>query len=77
MGLQDFQQLENHLQQLEFKVWEHPNLKVRSLTLKNQFLKNGYCFHYLDLRCQHQYLFFNLRGTGAGGGVETVGFFGV
>ena len=53
VGLRDFQQLEDHLQHLEFKVWEHPNLKVRSLTLKDQFLKNCYCFHCLDLRCQH------------------------
>ena len=37
MGLQDFQLLEDHLQHLEFKVLEHPNLKVRSLTLKEQF----------------------------------------
>ena len=37
MGLQDFQQLQARLQHLEFKVWEHPNLKVRSLTLKDQF----------------------------------------
>ena len=34
MGLRDFQQLEDHLQYLEFKVWEYPNLKVRFLTLK-------------------------------------------
>nr|CAN80866.1 hypothetical protein VITISV_011910 [Vitis vinifera] len=27
MGLQDFQQLQHVLQHLEFKVWEHPNLK--------------------------------------------------
>ena len=38
MGLRDFQQLQDHLQHLEFKVWEHPNLKVSTLTLKNQFL---------------------------------------
>ena len=39
MGLRDFQQLQRHLQHFEFKVLEHPNLKVRTLTLKNQFLK--------------------------------------
>ena len=37
MGLRDFQQLQGHLQHLEFKVWEHPNLKVSTLTLKGQF----------------------------------------
>ena len=37
MGLRDFQQLQGHLQHLEFKVWEHPNLKVSTLTLKEQF----------------------------------------
>ena len=53
MGLQDFQQLQGHLQHLEFKVWEHPNLKVSTLTLKDRFLKNWYCFCCLILRCQH------------------------
>ena len=32
-------QLQFHLQHLEFKVWEHPNLKVSTLTLKDQFKK--------------------------------------
>ena len=41
MGLQDFQQLQGHLQQLEFKVWEHPNLKASTLTLKDQFKKKN------------------------------------
>ncbi|CBI31115.3 unnamed protein product, partial [Vitis vinifera] len=27
MGLRDFHQLQGHLQHLEFKVWEHSNLK--------------------------------------------------
>ena len=36
-GLQDFQQLQGHLQHLDFEVWEHPNLKVSTLTLKDQF----------------------------------------
>ena len=38
MGLRDFQQLQLCLQHLEFNVWEHPNLKVSVLTLKDQFL---------------------------------------
>ena len=38
-GLQDFQQLQGHLQHLDFEVWEHPNLKVSTLTLKDEFLK--------------------------------------
>ena len=37
MGWRDFQQLQGSLQQLEFKVWERPNLKVSTLTLKDQF----------------------------------------
>ena len=37
MGLRDFQQLQGHLQQLEFKVWEHQNLRVNILTLKDHF----------------------------------------
>ena len=39
MGLREFQQLQSHIQHLEFEVWEHPNLKVSTLTLKDQFLK--------------------------------------
>ena len=41
MGLQDFQHFQGHIQHLEFKAWEHPNLKVSTLTLKYQFLKIG------------------------------------
>ena len=41
MGLRDFQQLQGRLQHLEFKVWEHPNIKVNTLTLKDHFFKNG------------------------------------
>ena len=37
MGLRDFQQLQGHLQHLDFEVWEHPNLKVSTLTLKGHF----------------------------------------
>ena len=37
MDLQDFQQIQGYFQQLEFKVWEHSNLKVSNLTLKDQF----------------------------------------
>ena len=37
MGLQDFQQLQGCLQHLDFEVWEHPNLKISTLTLKDQF----------------------------------------
>ena len=39
MGLQDFQQLQARLQHLDFKVWEHPNLNVSTLTLKISILK--------------------------------------
>ena len=39
VGLRDFQQLQDHLQHLELKVWEHPNLKVSTLILKDQFFK--------------------------------------
>ena len=39
MGLRDFQQLQGHLQHLEFKVWKHPNLMVSTLTLKDQLKK--------------------------------------
>ena len=37
MDLRDFQQIQGYFQQLEFKVWEHSNLKVSNLTLKDQF----------------------------------------
>ena len=53
MDLRDFQQFQGRLQHLEFKVWEQPNLKVSTLTLKYQFKKNWYCFHWFYLRCQH------------------------
>ena len=33
MGLRDFQQLQDRLQHLEFKVCEHTNLKVSTLIL--------------------------------------------
>ena len=32
-----FEDINLILQYLEFKVWEHPNLKVSTLTLKKQF----------------------------------------
>ena len=37
MDLRDFQQIQGYFQQLEFKVWEHSNLKVSNLTLKDRF----------------------------------------
>ena len=53
MDLQDFQQIQGYFQQLEFKVWEHSNLKVSNLTLKDRFflIKNWYWFRCLDLKC--------------------------
>ena len=53
MGLRDFKGYHVDFLTLEFKVWEHPNLNVSTLTLKDQFLKIWYCFCCLDLRCQH------------------------
>ena len=45
MGLRDFQQLQLCLQHLEFNVWEHPNLKVSTLTLKHQIFL--FCFYFI------------------------------
>ena len=47
-----FENIDLIIQHLEFKVWEHPNLKVSTLTLKIIFFKWHY-FCCLDLRCQH------------------------
>ena len=52
MGLRDFQQHCSNSLTLGFKVRVHSNLKVSTLTLKDQFFKNRYCSHYLNLRCQ-------------------------
>ena len=44
MGLRDFKGYHVDFLTLGFKVWEHPNLNVSTLTLKDQFLKNWYYF---------------------------------
>ena len=58
LGLLDFWRYRFYYSTLEFKVYDHPNLKVNILTLKIIFFKNKnknwYCFYCLDLRCQQK-----------------------